>query len=51
MAFYFLTFSDFSGPGFSARYAPGSLLLGWVGDGFFLFCPADPPAQCRGWPG
>ena len=25
------------------------VFLGRVGDGFGVFHPADPPAQCRGW--
>ena len=49
---YFLMFSEFSGRDFPARYVPcGLFLLGRVGDGFCVFCPAYPPAQCRGWTG
>ena len=44
----FFTFQEFSGRSFSVRYVPDLIFLGWIEDGFCVFCPADPSAQCRG---
>ena len=37
------------GSGFSAWCVPDLFFLGRGRDEFWVFCPADPPAQCRGW--
>ena len=45
-----LTFSEFSGGGFSGKCVPGSFVrfLGLVGDGFRVVCPAYPPRSVSG---
>ena len=46
--FYYLTFSEFSGRGFSAWSVSGLFFVGWIGGGFCVLCPAYPPRSVSG---